>query len=121
MKTSAYNKEEHLEGYVGNGAEKSEPSDVQKAYEAGNDTNKVNSFGKDPDQMIAGNAAARDGYDNSGTQGRDSLSDDAYHSEDHHPTVESAESHTGSSGDDFKGRPADISEEDENHALNTGI
>lgn len=121
MKTSAYNKEEHLEGYVGNGDRKIDKSDVQKAYEAGNDSNEVNSFGKDPDQMIAGNNAARDGYDNSGTQGRDSLSDDAYNSADHHPTVESAESHTGSSGNDFKDSSAKINEQDEDHALNTGI
>lgn len=30
MKTSIYNKKEHIEGYVGSGDEQSEKSDVQK-------------------------------------------------------------------------------------------
>ncbi|KLT66128.1 hypothetical protein [Pedobacter sp. BMA] len=121
MKTSVYNKDEHLEGYVNNGKRDEAKSDVQKAYETGNDSDEVNSFGKDPSQLIEGNKAARDGYDNSGTQGKDSLSDDAYNSEDQHPTVESAESHTGSSSDDFKNPTTKINEQDENHALDTGI
>jgi hypothetical protein len=120
MKTSIYNKEEHTEGYVGSGDDKLEKSDVQKAYEEGNDTNVVTAFGKEPSELIKGNPLAKDGFDNSGTQGKDSLSDDPYNSADKHPTLKSAESHTGSSSDDFKTNN-DIDETDEDHALNTGI
>ncbi|WP_293788509.1 hypothetical protein [uncultured Pedobacter sp.] len=120
MKTSIYNKKEHMEGYVGSGDEQSEKSDVQKALEQANDTNIVTSYGKEPGELIKGNPSARDGRDNSGTQGKDSLSDDAYNSVDKNPTLKSAESHTGSSSEDFKTKP-DINEADENHALNTGI
>ena len=120
MKTSIYNKQEHIEGYVGTDDKQSEKSDVQKAYEKGNDTNIVTAYGKEPSELIEGNPLAKDGMDNSGTQGKDTLSDDAYNSPDKHPTLESAESHTGSSSDDFKGK-SDIDETDEDHALNTGI
>jgi hypothetical protein len=122
MKTSIYNKEEHTEGYVGSGDEQSEKSDVQKAYEAGNDTNVVTAYGKEPSEMIKGNPLAKDGLDNSGTQGKDSLSDDSYNSPDKHPTIKSAESYTGSSSDDFKTKnDKQPDETDEDHALNTGI
>lgn len=120
MKTSIYNKEEHTEGYVGSADGKTEKSDVQKAYEAGNDTNVVTAYGKEPSELIKGNPLAKDGFDNSGTQGKDSLSDDAYNSADKNPTIKSAESYTGSSSTDFKTNPG-INEADENHALNTGI
>ncbi|TCD22063.1 hypothetical protein EZ456_18145 [Pedobacter psychrodurus] len=120
MKTSIYNKEEHTEGYVGPNSEKPEKSDVQKAYEAGNNTDVVTSYGKEPSELIKGNPLAKDGLDNSGTQGKDSLSDDAYNSSDKNPTIKSAASHTGSSSDDFKMNTS-INEADENHALNTGI
>ena len=120
MKTNIYNKEEHNEGYVGSGDEQSEKSDVQKAYEAGNNTDVVTSYGKEPSELIKGNPLAKDGQDNSGTQGKDSLSDDAYNSSDKNPTIQSAESHTGSSSNDFKTNTS-INEADENHALNTGI
>jgi hypothetical protein len=120
MKTSIYNKEEHTEGYVGPNGESAEKSDVQKAYEEGNDTNVVTAYGKEPSELIKGNPLAKDGFDNSGTQGKDSLSDDAYNSADKHPTLKSAESHTGSSSDDFKTKTG-IDETDEDHALNTGI
>ncbi|MCX2494892.1 hypothetical protein OQX63_15490 [Pedobacter sp. PF22-3] len=120
MKTSIYNKNDHTEGYVGSGDEQSEKSDVQKAFEDGNDTNVVSSYGKEPGELIKGNPLAKDGLDNSGTQGKDSLSDDAYNSADRKPTVKSAESHTGSSSEDFKTKTG-IKETDENRALDTGI
>ncbi|WP_431294023.1 hypothetical protein [Pedobacter sp. P26] len=120
MKTSIYNKKEHIEGYVGSGDEQSEKSDVQKAFEESNDTHVVTAYGKEPDELIKGNPLAKDGFDNSGTQGKDSLSDDAYNSADKNPGIKSAESHTGSSSDDFKTNKG-INEDDENHALNTGI
>jgi hypothetical protein len=120
MKTSIYNKAEHTEGYVGPAGKSAEKSDVQKAYEAGNDTNVVTAYGKEPSELIKGNPLAKDGLDNSGTQGKDSLSDDPYNSADKHPTLKSAESHTGSSSEDFKTK-TNIDETDENHALNTGI
>ncbi|GGH17046.1 MULTISPECIES: hypothetical protein [Pedobacter] len=120
MKTSIYNKAEHTEGYVGPDDRKEEKSDVQKAYEAGNDVNEVTAYGKEPSEMIKGNPLARDGFDNSGTQGKDSLSDDAYNSPDKHPSIKSAESRTGSSSEDFKTKTG-LNETDEDHALNTGI
>lgn len=120
MKTSIYNKKEHIEGYVGSGDEQSKKSDVQKAFEDRNDTNVVTSYGKEPEELIEGNPLAKDGLDNSGTQGKDSLSDDAYNSTDKNPTLKSAESHTGSSSEDFRTKK-DINESDEDHALNTGI
>lgn len=45
----------------------------------------------------------RDGLDNTGTQGYDSLSDDAFTGSSEKPkeNPEDHESHTGSSGDDF--------------------
>ncbi|MBO9672871.1 MAG: hypothetical protein J7577_05480 [Sphingobacteriaceae bacterium] len=120
MKTSIYNKAEHLEGYIGKQGESEEKSDVQKAYEACNDVDVVTAYGKEPSEMIKGNPLAKDGFDNTGTQGKDSLSDDAYNSADKHPTIKSAESHTGSSSDDFKTKTG-LNETDEDHALNTGI
>lgn len=120
MKTSIYNKEEHSEGYVGPDKQQEEKSDVQKAFEAGNNVNQVTAYGKEPSELIKGNPEAKDGLDNSGTQGRDSLSDDAYNSADTHPTIKSAESHTGSSSEDFKNNTS-IDETDEDRALNTGI
>jgi len=106
MKTNIYNKKPHIEGYVGSDNEHENKSDVQKAYEACNDTQEVKSYGKETinevkHKGISENPHARDGFDNSGTQGYDSLSDDAYNSKDINPTVESAESHTGSSSKDF--------------------
>jgi len=125
MKTSVYNKDEHLEGYVGSGDESSNKSDVQKEYEKGNDGNEVTSFGKEPVAESTANkfspnhmVEAKDGLDNTGTQGKDSLSDDAYNSSDKNPTVESAESHTGSSSEDFKTKTG---QRDEDDVLNTGI
>ncbi|WP_316804842.1 hypothetical protein [Pedobacter nototheniae] len=123
MKTSIYNKAEHTEGYVGNNEKHVEKTDVQKAYEKGNDTNEVTSYGKDPiaeknQKNKENKSTARDGYDNTGTQGADSLSDDAYNSPDKHPDVESASSHTGSSSDDFKNSTHQRSEDD---VLNSGI
>jgi len=125
MKTSIYNKEEHLEGYAGPTGNSEEKSDVQKAYEAGNDGNEVTSFGRETIAQYNADTLhhkpqARDGFDNTGTQGADSLSDDAYNSADKHPTIKSAESHTGSSSEDFKTKTR-INETDEDHALDTGI
>ena len=126
MKTSIYNKAEHIEGYVGPTGKSAEQSDVQKAYEAGNDGNEVSSYGKEPiakrnaEKLNNNWTKARDGFDNTGTQGADSLSDDAYNSKDKHPTVKSAESHTGSSSEDFKTK-AGIDAANEDHALDTGI
>lgn len=123
MKTSIYNKAEHIEGYVGDKDKQVEKTDVQKAYEKGNDTNEVTSYGKDPiaEKNLKNKEdkiTARDGFDNTGTQGADSLSDDAYNSADKHPNVESASSYTGSSSEDFK-KPAPQRSEDD--VLNTGI
>lgn len=127
MKTSIYNKQEHVEGYVGKG-NSDEKSDVEKAYEKGNDGNEVVSFGQEPIAiknargLDASNITAKDGFDNTGTQGADSLSDDAYNSADRNPTIESAASGTGSSSEDFKDdQPAKIKQRDEDDVLNTGI
>ncbi len=120
MKTSIYNKEEHTEGYVGPDNQQEGKSDVQKAYETGNNVNEVTAYGKEPSELIKGNPDAKDGLDNTGTQGKDSLSDDAYNSADKHPTTESAGSHTGSSSEDFKSDTG-VNETDEDRALNTGI
>ncbi|WP_316805722.1 hypothetical protein [Pedobacter agri] len=123
MKTNIYNKKEHTEGYVGEGKDDSK-SDVQKEYEKGNDGNVVTSFGqetvaeKNAHGFNEGNIVAKDGLDNTGTQGKDSLSDDAYNSEDKNPTVESAASGTGSSSKDFD-QP--IKQRDEDDVLNNGI
>lgn len=127
MKTSIYNKHEHLEGYVGEDKKAAEKSAVQKAYEHGNDGNEVTSFGRET--IAKENATnlrnmpvtAKDGFDNTGTQGKDSLSDDAYHSPDKYPTKESAASHTGSSSDDFKNTNTATQQRDEDEVLNTGI
>lgn len=48
--------------------------------------------------------APRDGYDNTGTQGKDSLSDDAFTGSSKKPSAnagEDEESGTGSKGEDF--------------------
>ncbi|WP_231427262.1 hypothetical protein [Pedobacter sp. Leaf250] len=120
MKTSIYNKEELTEGYVGTGKD-NEKSKVQKEYEKGNEGNEVTSYGQGSD-AIKGNTAAKDGYDNTGTQGKDSLSDDAYSSNDENPTIESADSGTGSSSADFdSANQKDINKRDEDDVLNTGI
>ncbi|TCD10134.1 hypothetical protein EZ449_09915 [Pedobacter frigidisoli] len=122
MKTSIYNKEEHTEGYVNTGGEKDQKSDVKKEYEAGNDVNEVTAYGKEPSELIEGNPLAKDGFDNSGTQGKDSLSDDSYNSSDKNPNVKSAESHTGSSSEDFKDKPnKSLDQNKEDHALDSGI
>ncbi|UKT62895.1 hypothetical protein [Pedobacter mucosus] len=120
MKTSAYRKDEHSEGYVGSDQNSEGKSDVQKEFERGNEGNEVESFGKEnSSQSIPGNTEARDGYDNTGTQGKDSLSDDPYNSSDKHPTIESADSHTGSSSNDFDTTSHKNKKEDD--ILNTGI
>ena len=129
MKTSIYNKEEHLEGFVGNTDEAKNKSDVQKAYEKGNEGNEVTSFGKEPISEIAARKmangdkiTAKDGLDNTGTQGADSLSDDAYNSKDKNPTIKSAESGTGSSSEDFDtANKNNLKQRDEDDVLNTGI
>ncbi|WP_421946180.1 hypothetical protein [Pedobacter sp.] len=129
MKTSIYNKEEHLEGFVGNTDETKNKSDVQKAYEKGNEGNEVTSFGKEPISEIAARKmangdkiTAKDGLDNTGTQGADSLSDDAYNSKDKNPTIKSAESGTGSSSEDFDTtNKNNLKQRDEDDVLNTGI
>lgn len=127
MKTSIYNQDEHTEGYFGKGNTEKK-SDVQKAYEEGNDGNEVTAFGRAPiaEENANGfnedNIKARDGYDNSGTQGLDSLSDDTYNSTDTQHTLESAASKTGSSSEDFKdNRDSNVKKRDEDDALNTGI
>ncbi len=125
MKTNIYNKAEHLEGYVGSDEKAKEKSDVQKQYEKGNDDGEVTSFGKEPTakankiKKTIGKITVKDGFDNTGTQGKDSLSDDSYHSKDKNPTVKSAESGTGSSSEDFKENK--IVRRSEDDVLNTGI
>ncbi|MFC3562081.1 hypothetical protein [Pedobacter jamesrossensis] len=126
MKTSIYNKKEHIEGYVGSGEKPHTKSDVQKQYEKGNEGNEVTSFGKQPiaelnkeKQSIGDKIIIRDGFDNTGTQGKDSLSDDSYNSKDKNPTLASSKSGTGSSSEDFKTNK--IAQRTEDDALNTGI
>ncbi|MFC4212920.1 hypothetical protein ACFOWA_17115 [Pedobacter lithocola] len=124
MKTSIYRKDEHIEGFVdSSNSDKSKPSksDVQKDYEKQNDSNEVTSYGKESSEMIAGNPLAKDGYDNSGTQGKDSLSDDSFNSDEENPTVESASSHTGSSSDDFPSESKKPSQRNEDDVLDSGI
>lgn len=55
---------------------------------------------------IAGNPSARDGYDNTGTQGYDSLTDDAFTGSSDKPGEHPGEdqSGTGSSSKDFPDR-----------------
>lgn len=83
MKTNIYKKDEHIEGYVGEGND-TEKSKVQKGFERGNEGNVVTSFGKETiatknaQGFDENNITAKDGLDNTGTQGYDSLSDDAY-------------------------------------------
>ncbi|OWK70025.1 hypothetical protein CBW18_13665 [Pedobacter sp. AJM] len=127
MKTSIYNKDEHTEGYFGNG-NTDKKSDLQKAHEKGNEGNEVTAFGRAPiaeenaNGFNDGNINARDGFDNSGTQGKDSLSDDTYNSTEAQHTVESAASKTGSSSEDFKdNKDSIIKNRDEDDVLNTGI
>ena len=123
MKTSVYRKEEHTEGYIGKGVSV-DKSDVQKEYEKGNEGNEVTSFGKASvsTDSIEGNPKAKDGLDNTGTQGKDSLSDDTYNSPDKIHTTESAASGTGSSSDDFEDhQDSVIKQRDEDDVLNTGI
>ncbi|MBC6111683.1 hypothetical protein ACFOG5_20215 [Pedobacter fastidiosus] len=125
MKTNIYNKEEHIEGYVGSDEKESQKSAVQKKYEAGNEGNEVTSYGKETlahTHKTKDQIKIRDGFDNTGTQGKDSLSDDAYNSADKHPTIESAESHTGSSSKDFEHKhKSDLQQRDEDEVLYTGI
>ncbi|NTE03349.1 hypothetical protein G6M26_00275 [Agrobacterium tumefaciens] len=127
MKTSIYNKDEHTEGYFGKG-NTDKKSDVQKAHEKGNEGNDVTPFGRVPiaeenaNDFSEGNIKARDGFDNTGTQGKDSLSDDSFNSHDKHHTVESAASGTGSSSDDFDDdEKSKIKQRNEDDVLNTGI
>jgi hypothetical protein len=76
MKTNIYNNKEHTEGYTGP-EDKNVKNPTDNVLETTNN-NKVVSYGKEEENMIKGNVLARDGYDNSGTQGKDSLSDDTY-------------------------------------------
>ncbi len=106
MKTSIYNKRPHTTGFDGQDEKAAKKSDVQQAYEAGNDTQEVTSYGKMP--IAEQNkfehehpVTARDGYDNTGTQGADSLSDDTYNSQNRQ-NKEKGESQTGSKSNDFK-------------------
>lgn len=126
MKTNIYNKAKHLEGYVGSDEKPSEKSDVQKQYERGNDDKEVTSFGKETiakfnkaKRAMGDKVKIRDGFDNTGTQGKDSLSDDSYNSKDRNPTTKNAESGTGSSSEDFKTNKTVRRNEDD--VLNTGL
>ncbi len=123
MKTNTYNKTEHVEGYVGSGKNHEPKSDVQKDYERGNEGNEVPIFGKEslPDSIV-GNPNARDGFDNTGTQGKDSLSDDPYVGLNLEQTVKGEEGKTDPSPDDcFNKNNTDHPERDEDDVLNTGI
>lgn len=108
MKTNVYKKDVEVEGYRGEEGSPKEKTDVEKAYEAGNDTNEVTSFGNEPLEVKNSRGLnedtikAKDGFDNTGTQGKDSLHDDAYPHKDGIETKQSAESETGSSSNDFK-------------------
>jgi hypothetical protein len=64
----------------------------------------------------------RDGLDNTGTQGKDSLKDDGYTGSAEKPSTKGNEDGTGSSSEDFTNRPADhIDEKKEDRALEKGI
>ncbi|MET4080808.1 hypothetical protein ABIB40_000752 [Pedobacter sp. UYP30] len=120
MKISTYRKDPHLEGYDGKEGSPEKKTTVEsvenvqsvdgvnKASEKGNDANTVTSFGnktlkaKNSRGLNENNILAKDGFDNTGTQGKDSLHDDAYPHKDGMETKESAESNTGSSSKDFK-------------------
>lgn len=108
MKISAYRKDPHLEGYDGKEGSPEKETAVERASKKGNDTNTVTSFGnetlkaKNSRGLNEDNIFAKDGFDNTGTQGKDSLHDDAYPHKDGMETKESAESMTGSSSKDFK-------------------
>ena len=59
---------------------------------------------------------ARDGYDNTGTQGYDSLKDDGYTGTGNEPT-DGHEDGTGSSSEDFH----EVDSDEEDRALDAGI
>ncbi len=64
----------------------------------------------------------RDGFDNTGTQGYDSLKDDGYAGSTERPANDGHEDGTGSSSEDFHKVPENKDEEDdEDRALNSGI
>ncbi|MGY3053931.1 hypothetical protein ACVWYG_002133 [Pedobacter sp. UYEF25] len=108
MKVSAYRKDPHLEGYDGKEGSHVQASGLKKASNKGNESKVVTSFGNEPLKtknqrgLNEDNISAKDGLDNTGTQGKDSLHDDAYPHKDDLETKESAESNTGSSSKDFK-------------------
>ena len=108
MKTTPYRKNSDTEGYDGKPGIPTSKTDVEKTYEGGNDTQKVTSFGNEPiatknnRHLTEDNIVARDGFDNTGTQGKDSLSDDAYPQTDEIETKESAQGNTGSATRDFE-------------------
>jgi len=62
----------------------------------------------------------RDGYDNTGTQGYDSLKDDGYKGSLKKPSNEDRDG-TGSSSEDFHKVPKEKHESDEDRALDKGI
>jgi hypothetical protein len=63
----------------------------------------------------------RDGLDNTGTQGKDSLKDDGYTGSADVPDTEAIQDGTGSSSEDFTIEPSKPSSEDEDKALDKGI
>ena len=108
MKINAYRKDPHVEGYDGKKGSPEKKTAIEQAYDKGNDTNTVTSFGnetlktKNLRDLNEEDIFARDGLDNTGTQGKDSLQDDAYPHKDTIETKESAASKMGSSSGDFK-------------------
>jgi hypothetical protein len=82
------------------------------------ENNKSGQNGSDPFQP----KGPRDGLDNTGTQGKDSLLDDGYTGSTGKPTEGKHGDQTGSSSEDFTERPIDtINKEDEDKALDSGI
>lgn len=107
MKINAYRKDPHVEGYDGKKGSPEKKTVIEQAYEKGNDTSTVTSFGnetiktKNLRNLNEEDIFARDGLDNTGTQGKDSLQDDAYPPKDAIEIKEGAASKTESSSEDF--------------------
>lgn len=108
MKINAYRKDPHVEGYDGKKGSPEKKTAIELAYEKGNDSNTVTSFGnetlktKNLRNINEEDILARDGLDNTGTQGKDSLQDDAYPHREAIKTKKRATNNTGSSSEDFK-------------------
>ncbi|WP_162618729.1 hypothetical protein [Pedobacter yulinensis] len=79
---------------------------------------KNNSLRNQLDEQTAANGGPRDGHDNTGTQGYDSLSDDAFTGDLYKKPAGDTQSHTGSSSEDFD---EEKFSDREDKALDSGI